>query len=147
MCADKCVGGSGAKLYRCDGAAFDVDSKAKGTRGCQALVGACWQSSTKIGRLHMSLTNIRHALVVPRMQVRELCSPRLPSSLVPNINKKTSSSRDSFKSHSGCGKLSGRSASRLRKVILGTGDKEVATSYIYDAGDLRVCLYVTQVRK
>ena len=97
MCADKCVGGSGAKLYRCDGAAFDVDSKAKGTRGCQALVGACWQSSTKIGRLHMSLTNIRHALVVPRMQVRELCSPMLPSSLVPNINKKTSSSRDSFK--------------------------------------------------
>ena len=36
---------------------------------------------------------------------------------------------DSLKSQSGCGKLSGRFASRLRKETLGTRDKEVATSY------------------
>ena len=47
MCADKRVGGSRGKLYRCDGAVFDVKSKAKETRGCQALVRACWQSSTQ----------------------------------------------------------------------------------------------------
>ena len=37
--------------------------------------------------------------------------------------------KDSLKSQFGCDKLSGRSASRLRKEILGTGDKEVATAY------------------
>ena len=47
MCADKRVGGSRGKLYRCDGAVFDVKSKAKETRGCRALVRACWQSSTQ----------------------------------------------------------------------------------------------------
>ena len=41
MCADKRVGGSRGKLYRCDGAVFDVKSKAK------KLVRACWQSSTQ----------------------------------------------------------------------------------------------------
>ena len=40
-----------------------------------------------------------------------------------------SAKKDSLKSQSGCGKLSERSASRLRKEILGTGDKEVATTY------------------
>ena len=34
-------------FYRRDDAVFDVDSKAKATRGCQALVRACWQSSTE----------------------------------------------------------------------------------------------------
>ena len=38
MYVDKRVGESCAKLYRCDGAVFDVDSKAKAIRGCQALV-------------------------------------------------------------------------------------------------------------
>ena len=32
------------------------------------------------GRLNKSLTNIRYALVVPRMQVQELYDPRLPNS-------------------------------------------------------------------
>ena len=36
--------------------------------------------------------------------------------------------KDSLKSQSGCGKLSGRSSSRLRKEILGTGAKEIATA-------------------
>ena len=40
-----------------------------------------------------------------------------------------SSLKNSLKSQTGCGKLSGRSASRLRKEILGTGDKEVSASY------------------
>ena len=40
-----------------------------------------------------------------------------------------SAMKDSLKSHPGCGKVSGRSASRLRKEILGTGDEEVATPY------------------
>ena len=73
MCADKRVGGSRRKLYRCDGAILDIKSKAKET-----IVRACWQSSTQEWR---SLTNIRYALGVPRMQVHELCGPRLPSSL------------------------------------------------------------------
>ena len=34
------------------------------------------------GRLNKSLTNIRYALVVPRMQVQELYDPRLPNSPV-----------------------------------------------------------------
>ena len=38
MYADKRVGESCAKLYRCDGAVFDVDCKVKVIRGCQALV-------------------------------------------------------------------------------------------------------------
>ena len=37
--------------------------------------------------------------------------------------------KDSLKSQSGYGKLIGRSRSRLRKEILGTGDKELATAY------------------
>ena len=40
-----------------------------------------------------------------------------------------SAMKDSLKSQSGCGKLSGPSASRLRKEILGTADEEVATAY------------------
>ena len=40
-----------------------------------------------------------------------------------------SAGKDSLKSQSGCDKLSGRSASRLRKEILGTRDKEVTTAY------------------
>ena len=40
-----------------------------------------------------------------------------------------SAMKDSIKSQSGYGKPSGRSASRLRKQILGTGDKETATAY------------------
>ena len=40
-----------------------------------------------------------------------------------------SAMKDSLKSQSGCDKLSGRSASRLRKKILGTRDKEVVTAY------------------
>ena len=47
MCADKRGGGSRGKLYRCDGTVFDVKNKAKETQGCQALVRACWQSSTQ----------------------------------------------------------------------------------------------------
>ena len=74
MCADKRVGGSRGKLYRCDGAVLDIKSKAKET-----IVRACWQSSTQEWR---SLTNVRYALGVPRMQVQELCGPRLPSSLI-----------------------------------------------------------------
>ena len=41
----------------------------------------------------------------------------------------TSVIKDSLKSQSGPDKLSGRSASRLRKEILGTGNKEVDTAY------------------
>ena len=74
MCAEKRVEGSRGKLYRCDGAVLDIKSKAKET-----IVSACWQSSTQEWR---SLTNIRYALGVPRMQVQELCGPRLPSSLI-----------------------------------------------------------------
>ena len=33
-------------------------------------------------RLHRSLTNICYALVVPSIQVQELCGPRLPSSFI-----------------------------------------------------------------
>ena len=41
-----------------------------------------------------------------------------------------SAMKDSLKSQSGCEKRSGRSASsRLRKEILGTRDKQVATAY------------------
>ena len=50
MCADKRVGGSRGKLYRCDGAVLDIKSKAKET-----IVRAYWQSSTQEWR---SLTNI-----------------------------------------------------------------------------------------
>ena len=64
MCADKRVGGSRGKLYRCDGAVLDIKSKAKET-----IVRACRQSSTQEWR---SLTNVRYALGVPRMQVRAL---------------------------------------------------------------------------
>ena len=74
MCADKRVGGSRGKLYRCDGAVLDIKSKAKET-----IVRPCWQSSTQEWR---SLTNVRYALGVPRMQVQELCGPRLPSSSI-----------------------------------------------------------------
>ena len=74
MCADKRVGGSRGKRYRCDGAVLDIKSKAKET-----IVRACWQSSMQEWR---SLTNVRYALGVPRMQVQELCGPRLPSSLI-----------------------------------------------------------------
>ena len=74
MCADKRVGGSRGKLYRCDGAVLDIKSKARET-----IIRACWKSSTQEWR---SLTNVRYALGVPRMQVQELCGPRLPSSLI-----------------------------------------------------------------
>ena len=74
MCADKRVGGSRGKLYRYDGAVLDIKSKAKET-----IVRACPQSSTQEWR---SLTNVRYALGVPRMQVQELCGPRLPSLLI-----------------------------------------------------------------
>ena len=37
MCADKRVGGSRGKLYRCDGVVLDIKSKAKET-----IVRACW---------------------------------------------------------------------------------------------------------
>ena len=75
MCADKHVGGSCRKLYRCDGAVLDIKSKVKET-----IVRACWQSSTQEWR---PLTNISFALGVPRMQeVQELCGPSLPSSLI-----------------------------------------------------------------
>ena len=46
-----------------------------------------------------------------------------------NTSMKTPSLKNSLKSQTGCGKLSGRSASRLRKEILGTGDKKVAAWY------------------
>ena len=35
------------KFYRCDGAVFDVDSRAKETRGYQVQVRACWQQLTR----------------------------------------------------------------------------------------------------
>ena len=41
-----------------------------------------------------------------------------------NGNMTLSSLKDSLKSQSGCGKLSGRSASHLRKEVLGTGDRK-----------------------
>ena len=43
-----------------------------------------------------------------------------------------SSLKDSLKSQSGCGKLSGRFASRLSKDILGMESSDI----IYDAGEL-----------
>ena len=47
-----------------------------------------------------------------------------------------SAMKDSLKSQSGwCGKLTGRSTCRLRKEILGTGDKE-SRDGIYDAREL-----------
>ena len=54
MCADKRVGGSRGKLYRCDGAVLDIKSKAKDT-----IVRAFRQSSTQEWR---SLTNVCFAL-------------------------------------------------------------------------------------
>ena len=80
-CADKRMGGSRAKLHRCDGGIFYVESKAKLTQGCQALVRDCCHLQ-KNGRLHRSRTNVRFALVIPRMQVQEPCGPRLPSSFI-----------------------------------------------------------------
>ena len=38
MYADKRIRESRAKLYRCDGAVFDINRKAKGSGGYQALV-------------------------------------------------------------------------------------------------------------
>ena len=49
MCADKRVGGSRGKLYRCDGAVLDIKSKAKET-----IVRAYWQSSTQEWRSLLS---------------------------------------------------------------------------------------------
>ena len=46
-----------------------------------------------------------------------------------------SAMKESFKSQTGCGKLSGSSTSRLRKDTLGTGDKE-SQDGIYDAREL-----------
>ena len=37
MCADERVEGFRTNLYCCDGAVFDVDSKAKTIQGCQTL--------------------------------------------------------------------------------------------------------------
>ena len=38
MCADKRVGGSRGKLYRCDGAVLDAKSKAKETSSCMLAI-------------------------------------------------------------------------------------------------------------
>ena len=79
MRADKRVGGSRGKLYRCDGAVFDVKCKAKETRGCQAFVHV-GNPRRKNGRSQRPLMNIRYALGVPKMQAQELCRLRLPNS-------------------------------------------------------------------
>jgi len=62
--------------------------------------------------------------------MHEIISQRavLPGSTTARLFS-TSVMKDSLRSQSGCDKLSGRSTSRLRKEILGTGDKEVATGY------------------
>jgi hypothetical protein len=62
--------------------------------------------------------------------MHEIISQRavLPGSTTARLFS-TSVMKDSLRSQSGCDKLSGRSTSRLRKEILGTGDKEVATAY------------------
>ena len=66
----------------------------------------------------------------PFWRMHEIISPRavLPGSTTARLFS-TSVMKDSLRSQSGCDKLSGRSTSRLRKEILGTGDKEVATAY------------------
>ena len=78
--ATKRVGGSRAKLYRCEGAVFDVKSESEGN---SKLPGSSYilATSFKIMEIYL-ITNIRYALVVPRMQVQEFCSPRLPRSFI-----------------------------------------------------------------
>lgn len=60
--ADKRSSGSKNKLYRCDGAIFDVNLKDKEKRnktsGCQALVRACRQQKT--GEWKITATNLIH---------------------------------------------------------------------------------------
>ena len=129
MRADKRVGGSRGKLYRCDGAVFDVKCKAKEIRGCQALVRACWQSSTQEWKI--TEVSYEHTLCSGGTKNASPRALRAEAAkfIYSNTSMTASSLKNSLKSQTGCDKLSGRSASRLRKEILGTGDKEVAASY------------------
>ena len=78
------------------------------------------------GRSHRSLTNNRYALVASRI-LRSISSralwPEVTKFVHSNRNVTVSSLKDSLKSQSGCGKLSGRSTSHLGKEILGTEDR------------------------
>ena len=67
----------------------------------------------------------------PFWRMYDIISERavLPGSTTTRLDYCASAMNDSLKFQSGCGKLSGRSASLLREEILGTGDKKVATSY------------------
>ena len=112
MCADKRVRGSRGKLYRCDGAVFDVKSKAKKSRDCQALVRACWQSSTQ----EWKVTEVSYEHTLCSGGTKN-ASPRVLRAeaakfINANTNMTAPSKKNSLKSQSGCGKLSGRSASR-----------------------------------
>ena len=124
------MGGSRGKLCRCDGAVFNVKNKATETRGCQALVLACWQSSTK----EQNITEVSyeaHTLCSGGTKNASLRALRAEGAkfTISNKNMTTSLLNDSLKFQSGFGKLSGRSTSRLRKENLGTGNKQVGTSY------------------
>ena len=68
--------------------------------------------------------------IAPFWRMHEIISERAvpPGSTTARLFC-ASAVKDSLKSQSGCDKLSERSASRLRKEILGTRDKEVATAY------------------
>ena len=68
--------------------------------------------------------------ITPFWRMYEIISERavLPGSTTEGYLALQSWRTDSLKSQSGCDKLSGRSASRLRKESLGTRDKEVATA-------------------
>ena len=74
MCADERVGGSRGKLDRCDGAVFDVKSKAKETSSCMlAILDARMKGYRSLLWTYAMLWGS------PRMQVQELCVLRLPS--------------------------------------------------------------------
>ena len=117
MCADKRVGGSGASC------------KAKETRGCQVLARACRQLSTR----EWNVTQVCYEYTLCSGGTKNASSrallPEATKFFRSNKNMTASTLKDSLESLSGRGELSGRSASHLRKTILGTGNMEVATSY------------------
>ena len=117
MCADKRVGGSSASC------------KAEETRGCQVLARACWQSSAR----EWKVTQVSYEYTLCSGGTKNATSralrPEATKFFRPNKNMTASTLKGSLKSLSRPGKLNGRSASHLRKEILGAWNINVATSY------------------
>ena len=139
--ADVRVTGSRTKLYRCDGAVYDLKNTDKEERrkttGCQALVRACMQMKTlewKVTAAHLSHVNCSGG--ERKAGIRVL----LPEAEAI-VNSNTSISADALtktlKGQTNFGNMSARTANRLRSLIRTGGRQEADETYMRVADYLR----------